>query len=233
MGLAAINATLAAGLRPGLGVDVLTTTGGDMFTQMHSAHQVARMMAFQEKVSPPITARDVLGFATIDAARTIGLDSKVGSLKVGKRADLVLLRADRPGLSSLIDPVGAVVSAATVADVDTVIIDGTVRKRYGNLMVAAAVIVVAGIAAWRGYGWWEAKKAAESGAAVVTSQRVPASIRHTLNLESGLNDGMALPFVLFFIILASPGGDAGTEAAKLLGEAAFGALVGIVLGAMP
>jgi sodium/hydrogen antiporter len=66
--------------------------------------------------------------------------------------------------------------------------------------------------------------------AVVTSQRVPAAVRHALNLESGLNDGLALPFVLFFIILASSGGDAGTEVAKLAGEAAFGALVGIVLG---
>jgi sodium/hydrogen antiporter len=66
--------------------------------------------------------------------------------------------------------------------------------------------------------------------AVVTSQRVPPAVRHALNLESGLNDGLALPFVLFFIILASPGGDAGTEAAKLIGEAAFGALIGIVLG---
>ncbi|HEY1237021.1 MAG TPA: cation:proton antiporter [Solirubrobacterales bacterium] len=66
--------------------------------------------------------------------------------------------------------------------------------------------------------------------AVVTSQRVPAPVRHALNLESGLNDGLALPFVPFFIILASPGGDAGSEALKLLGEAAFGAVVGIVLG---
>jgi len=66
--------------------------------------------------------------------------------------------------------------------------------------------------------------------AVVTSQRVPASIRHALNLESGLNDGLALPFVLFFIIFATPGGDAGAEAAKLFGEAAFGAVLGVVLG---
>jgi NhaP-type Na+/H+ or K+/H+ antiporter len=66
--------------------------------------------------------------------------------------------------------------------------------------------------------------------AVVTSQRVPPAIRHALNLESGLNDGLALPFVLFFIILASPGGDAGSEGAKLVGEAAFGAVIGIVLG---
>jgi NhaP-type Na+/H+ or K+/H+ antiporter len=65
---------------------------------------------------------------------------------------------------------------------------------------------------------------------VVTSQRVPSRVRHTLNLESGLNDGLALPFVLFFIVLAQPGGDAGGEAANLLGEAAFGALIGVVLG---
>ena len=66
--------------------------------------------------------------------------------------------------------------------------------------------------------------------AVVTSQRVPAPVRHALNLESGLNDGLALPFVLFFIILASPTGDAGSEAAKLLGEAVFGAALGVILG---
>jgi NhaP-type Na+/H+ or K+/H+ antiporter len=65
---------------------------------------------------------------------------------------------------------------------------------------------------------------------VVTAQRVPATIRHTLNLESGLNDGLALPFVLFFLVLATPGGDAGSEAAELLGEAAFGAVVGVALG---
>jgi sodium/hydrogen antiporter len=65
---------------------------------------------------------------------------------------------------------------------------------------------------------------------VVTARRVPAQIRHTLNLESGLNDGLALPFVLFFLVLATPGGDAGGEAAELLGEAVFGALIGIVLG---
>ncbi|HET9184785.1 MAG TPA: cation:proton antiporter [Solirubrobacterales bacterium] len=66
--------------------------------------------------------------------------------------------------------------------------------------------------------------------AVVTSRLVPSSVRHTLNLESGLNDGLALPFVLFFLVLASPGGDAGNEAMKLVGEAAFGAVLGVALG---
>jgi sodium/hydrogen antiporter len=68
--------------------------------------------------------------------------------------------------------------------------------------------------------------------AVVTSRLVPSTVRHTLNLESGLNDGLALPFVLFFLVLATPGGDAGAEAAKLAGEAAVGAAIGLGLGAL-
>lgn len=65
---------------------------------------------------------------------------------------------------------------------------------------------------------------------VVTARRVPASIRHTLNLESGLNDGLALPFVLFFLVLAGSAGNAGQEALELAGEAAFGAVIGVALG---
>ncbi len=68
--------------------------------------------------------------------------------------------------------------------------------------------------------------------AVVTSKLVPSSVRHTLNLESGLNDGLALPFVLFFLVLASPGGDAGAEAAKLVAEALVGAAIGVALGVL-
>jgi sodium/hydrogen antiporter len=65
---------------------------------------------------------------------------------------------------------------------------------------------------------------------VVTAQRVPAAVRHTLNLESGLNDGLALPFVLFFLVLATTGDEAGQEAIELLGEVAVGAAIGIALG---
>ena len=64
--------------------------------------------------------------------------------------------------------------------------------------------------------------------AVVTSQRIPRKIRHTLNLESGLNDGLALPFVLFFLALAA-GGDALAEGGTLLGEALVGGLIGLGL----
>ena len=65
--------------------------------------------------------------------------------------------------------------------------------------------------------------------AVVTSERVPRIVRHTLNLESGLNDGLALPFVLFFLALSTAEGDAAGEAASLAGEALVGALIGIAL----
>jgi NhaP-type Na+/H+ or K+/H+ antiporter len=64
---------------------------------------------------------------------------------------------------------------------------------------------------------------------VITTQRVPRLVRHTLNLESGLNDGLALPLVLFFLVLATPGGNPGREAASLVGESLVGALIGIAL----
>lgn len=68
--------------------------------------------------------------------------------------------------------------------------------------------------------------------AVVTAEQVPRVIRHTLNLESGLNDGLALPFVLFFLVLATAQDDAGSEAAELAGEAVVGGLIGIGLAVL-
>jgi NhaP-type Na+/H+ or K+/H+ antiporter len=66
--------------------------------------------------------------------------------------------------------------------------------------------------------------------AVVTAARVPARVRHTLNLESGLNDGLALPFVLFFLAAAVPGGDSpASEAVQLTLEALVGAAIGVAL----
>src|SRR3954447_14467644 len=64
---------------------------------------------------------------------------------------------------------------------------------------------------------------------VVTSQRVPAVVRHTLNLESGLNDGLALPFVLVLMAVATTGVDAGDEALTQVGETFAGAAIGLVL----
>ena len=65
--------------------------------------------------------------------------------------------------------------------------------------------------------------------AVVTSERVPRRVRHTLNIESGMNDGLALPFVLFFLAASVPGGDPASEGVRVLGEAVFGGVIGIAL----
>ncbi len=67
---------------------------------------------------------------------------------------------------------------------------------------------------------------------VVAAPEIPAKLRHVLNLESGLNDGLALPFVLFFIVIAAHEGAAGTEAAHLLGEAVIGVVIGVVLATL-
>lgn len=65
---------------------------------------------------------------------------------------------------------------------------------------------------------------------VVTAREVPGRLRHTLNLESGLNDGVALPFVLLFLVIAGPGGDVGQEALAQLGQVAAGAGWGALTG---
>lgn len=68
--------------------------------------------------------------------------------------------------------------------------------------------------------------------AVVTSERIPSTIRHTLNIESGLNDGLALPFVLFFLVVATGDGEPVEEAGRLALEAGIGAVLGIALAVL-
>jgi hypothetical protein len=51
--------------------------------------------------------------------------------------------------------------------------------RYGSYAMAAAVLIVAGIAAWRGYGWWEARRAAEAGAAFETASTLADAGKHS------------------------------------------------------
>jgi len=127
-----------AGVSYGLGVDVVTATAGDMFTLMRAA----LVTGYLGEGSRPGPA-DVLRAATLGGAETLGLADRVGSLRPGKQADLVLLRAGAPNLVPLHhDPVGVVVSSAHAGDVDTVIVDGRVVKRNG-------VLVAEGVAAAR------------------------------------------------------------------------------------
>jgi cytosine/adenosine deaminase-related metal-dependent hydrolase len=80
-----------------------------------------------------LTARDVLRLATIEGARSLGLDEVTGSLVPGKRADLIVVSVDAPNLGVLTDPARLLVTAAHPGNVDTVLADGRVLKRSGVL----------------------------------------------------------------------------------------------------
>jgi len=85
-------------------------------------------------VPAPLTTRDVLRYATINGARGLGLDSKVGTLTVGKEADIIILDATRINVAPLNQVPGAVVSLMDRTNVETVIVAGKVRKWKGQLL---------------------------------------------------------------------------------------------------
>jgi cytosine/adenosine deaminase-related metal-dependent hydrolase len=129
------------GLAPSLSIDVVTTVPGDMFTMMRAGFASERARVNEatwanEDPLPPsmLTARDMLEMATINGARVAGLDGKVGSLTPGKKADVVLLDARAVNMAAFHDATTAVTLCADVSNVDTVIIDGELRKRGGRLL---------------------------------------------------------------------------------------------------
>ncbi|MFJ4798972.1 amidohydrolase family protein [Kitasatospora purpeofusca] len=138
----AVDEALAAGVRPGLGIDVEVALAGDMFTQMRALHAIQRMRAVNaargahDGYGPPdrITTADVLDFATRQGAATVGLGATTGTLTPGKQADLLMITADEINNLPLNDPIGTVVLGADARNIDTVLIAGRVRKWAGRLL---------------------------------------------------------------------------------------------------
>jgi len=132
-----------AGVACGLGVDIVSGGSGDLFTQMRLALAAGRM-ATNDKlgvhgVMPEtlsLTTEHALRAVTIDGARAAGLDREVGTLEVGKRADLILIRTGEHHLSPVLDPVKTVVLQAGAGDVELVMVDGRIIKRDGELVAA-------------------------------------------------------------------------------------------------
>ncbi|MEV0755856.1 amidohydrolase family protein [Streptosporangium sp. NPDC050280] len=137
-GLPRITAMLAHGVAPTLSIDTVTTSPGDMFTQLRMALALGRAEALPENpedpFTPTLTHRDVLRLATLDGARACGLGDRTGTLTPGKAADVLLVRADSIRTLPLRDPAATVVSSADRADVDTVLVAGVIRKRGGVLV---------------------------------------------------------------------------------------------------
>lgn len=83
---------------------------------------------------PALTFRDVIEMATINGAVAMGLGDVTGSLTPGKRADIVCVRADAVNMAPAADPECALVMSASVANVDTVLVDGRLVKRNGKIV---------------------------------------------------------------------------------------------------
>jgi cytosine/adenosine deaminase-related metal-dependent hydrolase len=132
-GLPPIQKFLDRGLPPSLSVDVETNVPGDMFNQMRSVQALQRASAMASGKAL-LSTKEILACATIEGARALGLDTKVGTLTPGKQADLIMLRTDRMNVTPLNDPATAVVSGMDTGNVDTVMIAGRVMKRHGELL---------------------------------------------------------------------------------------------------
>jgi 5-methylthioadenosine/S-adenosylhomocysteine deaminase len=140
------------GMEPSLSVDVECTMTADFFTQMRVAMNMQRavvneMILEQGNFYPPqqwptpapgtpplLTTRDVLRYATMNGAKALRLDNKVGSLTPGKEADIIILDATAINVAPLNQVPGAVVSLMDRTNVETVIVAGKVRKWKGRLL---------------------------------------------------------------------------------------------------
>src|SRR3989441_1174752 len=85
-------------------------------------------------IPAPLTARDVLRFATINGAKHLRLDKKTGSLTPGKEADIIILDAQSINVAPVNNVPGAVVSLMDRTNVETVIVAGKIRKWKGRLL---------------------------------------------------------------------------------------------------
>ena len=126
--------------RTGLSVDIEVSLSPDLFAQMRAVLTIQRVLANQgwargaAKPARNITAREILGIATIGGATAIGTEKKCGSLRPGKEADIVLIRATDVTTGPLNNAFGTVAVGANVNNVDTVMIAGKVKKWRGQLM---------------------------------------------------------------------------------------------------
>lgn len=102
----------------------------DMFTEMRTAALLQKALHGPEV----LRADRVLRMATIDGARALGLDGEIGSLEVGKRADVAIIRLGGLHSTPAADIVSALVYSATAGDVDSVIIDGRLVMRDRQLL---------------------------------------------------------------------------------------------------
>jgi cytosine/adenosine deaminase-related metal-dependent hydrolase len=137
----ATGQALTRGIAAGLSVDTTTGTGTDLFTEMRLALAAERSRANAEAVARheavsavDLDQRDMLRLATLGGAQAWHLDAEVGSLTVGKHADVTIVDMRAPHLDGFGDAVTTLVMGAGAADVETVIVSGEIVKEGGVLV---------------------------------------------------------------------------------------------------
>jgi cytosine/adenosine deaminase-related metal-dependent hydrolase len=128
-----------------LGIDCHSNNSADMVSQMRLALQHERADRNEALIAKGTFSRslnlhvqDVFRLGTIQGARAVRMEENLGSLTVGKLADIVIFDGESPGMvcASEQDPVAAIVLHSSVRDVDMVIVDGQIRKQNGRLLPA-------------------------------------------------------------------------------------------------
>ncbi|QUS38657.1 cytosine deaminase [Tardiphaga alba] len=133
---------LARGARPSLGVDLESVLPGDMFNvgrialsmQRALDNAASRTATGAIPAATTVTTREALRWITIEGARMLGRADSIGSLKPGKKADLVVIDATALNLFPVHDPVSTVLMQSSIGNVEAVMIDGVWRKRDGRLL---------------------------------------------------------------------------------------------------
>jgi 5-methylthioadenosine/S-adenosylhomocysteine deaminase len=139
-GFARVAEMLERGISVSLGADGAPCNNRlDMFTEMRMAALLQKAL-HGPRTLPALTA---LRMATINGARAMGLSDQIGSIEVGKCADLQLLNLNRLHTSPQPDLVSTIVYAAEASDVETVIIDGQIVMRDGQLLTLNEQEVIA------------------------------------------------------------------------------------------
>jgi len=130
-GTARIKDLMDLGVTVGVGTDGPASNNNlDMFQSLKVAALLQKQFYKDPTVLP---AQTVLKMATIDGAKALGLEKTVGSLEVGKKADVILLDFKKPHLTPVHDPYANIVYSACGGDVDTVIVDGKILMENRNV----------------------------------------------------------------------------------------------------
>ncbi|MCX6552054.1 MAG: amidohydrolase family protein, partial [Acidobacteria bacterium] len=125
-GIAPVTELRARGVSVSLGSDGAACNNRlDMFEEM----RLAAVLQAVRREPGALRARDVVWMATREGARALGLESEVGSIEAGKRADVIVVALDRPHVAPGPDPYSTLVYAARGTDVRATIVDGEVLVR--------------------------------------------------------------------------------------------------------